>query len=299
MMLASPVAPAADSAEPVDSVAGVRAALASLEASGDISGAAAVALRGAGRFPGDGGLVREAVRLLLLSGQNRLAAEFLTARAEGKLSADRHFLLGQVREQSGEEGPALQAYLSARQQGMTGPELDAALKRLADRALKVENLWLLPPPGWQRGADRLTRLDEPLTLMIQSQTSTDLKAVVMSRIRDGMPPDMFTDAAMMQREALARQRQDFLRVSAATGQPAWPDDPDLRWRPLTDAKGGLLAVASVSAGQVRTALAVLAMRQGPRIYTLSLMGGASTESLEKALMTFRDGLIWQTPEVTP
>ncbi len=289
-----------ESAWKEDSVSAVRARVAGLEKAGDVAGAAAVALRGAGRFPGDEHLAREAVRLLRQSGQFRLADAFLTTVVAKNPSAENQFLLGQVREQAGEYRMALQAYLSARQQGMKGPLLEAALQGMANRAVRVENLWLLPPPGWQRLADGLSRLAEPMTLGIQAQAAADPKAVLMARVRAAMPPGMFTDDAIAQRAVLARQQQDFLK-SAPSGVALspWLDAPVLQVRPLAGADGGWVAMASASAGQVRTSLAVLALRHGQHVYTLSLSGADPVEELEKTLLMLGDNVIWQAPGAKP
>ncbi|MDO8329948.1 MAG: hypothetical protein Q7T36_05700 [Fluviicoccus sp.] len=297
---AAVVSPSPESVWSEDSASAVLAWVTGLEKSGDVAGAASVALRGAGRFPGDDDLAREAVRLLLQSRQFRLADAFLMAVVARKPSAENLFRLGHAREQAGEDGLALKAYLSARQQGMKGPLLETALQRMEKRAVKVENLWLLPPPGWQRNTDGLSRLAEPMTLVIQAQAAADLKALVMTHIRAAMPQGMFTDAAIAQRAVLARQQQDFLK-SAPSGValPPWLDAPVLQVRPLPGADGGWVAMASVSAGQVRTSMAVLALRHGQRVYTLSLSGTNPAEELEKTLLTLGDAVIWQAPGVKP
>jgi hypothetical protein len=284
-----PVAPERQWRE--DSADAVRAGVGRLETSGDIAGAATLALRGADRFAGDDGLMREAVRLLLLSGQTRLAEAFLAARQAKQDSAEIRFLQGQTRERTGADGAALKAYLSAYQSGMRGPALDAALKRLAARAVRVEGLWLLPPPGWQRRADGLMQPAEALTLVVQAQSAADPKAVAMERIRAGLPSGVFTEAAP------ASGPPPDADPLAGGRLPPRPAAPELRVRPLSG--GEVLAVAALQAGQVRIGLAVLALRRGQRVYTLSLSGDAPAEALETKLLALRDGVEWQASEVKP
>jgi len=131
-----------------------------LQQSGDLSGAAAQALRGALRFPEEVALVREAGRRLVETGQLPLATGFLRAALARRADPELWFWLGQALERTGEPAEALRAYLAS---GRT-----EVLPRLERQAWRSGGFWLFPPPGWERQGAELVNPVLGLRLTVRS-----------------------------------------------------------------------------------------------------------------------------------
>lgn len=165
-----------------ESPAVFRERAARLQQSGDLSGAAALALRGALRFPEEAALAREAGRRLVETGQMPLAIGFLRAALARRSDPELWFWLGQALERTGQTTEALRAYLASGRADV--------LPRLERQAWRSGGFWLFPPPGWERQGAELVNPALGLRLTVRSVAG---------------------------REAAARARQDARAALAAPG----------------------------------------------------------------------------------
>lgn len=266
-----------------------------LEKKGMLPPAAAIALRGAEKFPEDDALAAGAGTLLLKAGQVDRAAEFLEKSVQ-KQSGNKNllFLLGQALEQQGNQVLALKAYLKSMDAGTVGEAHEKAFQRLAVHAVKVEELWVFPPRGWEKNGNTLYRSMEDEQIHIDVYPKSDMNEISLKVVREKMPPGMFDDEQMKQYEAMRETAAEILKASPDAAKDLMTERlPFFHTKPLTDKIKGLMAFASTSQAPEAFMQSVcsLVLPFGDEVYALTWVSSKPVQEGENMLLSMIDHIV--------
>lgn len=266
-----------------------------LEKTGALPAAAAVALRGAQKFPDDSGLAFFAGDLLLKSGQADMALEFIK-RTSQKKPEDKKILslLSQAYEKQGNEAAALRAYLKSMDTGISNDEQKKTLERLGKHAVRVEDLWFFLPRGWEKDKNVLINAIEGQRIYVDAHSEVDLNAIAMKVVKEKMPAGMFDDEKVRGYEEMRKMASEFSKNSpdAANGIKVGRL-PVYLTKALTDNMKGLMVLASSGEdpSDFMQSVCALVLPTGNKVYTVAWVSSKSYQEGEKTLLSLVDYIV--------
>ncbi len=230
-----------------------------LEKRGILTAAASIALRGAEKFPDDRTLSLYAGGLLLKTGQADKALEFINKAAKNR-SEDKEmlFLLGQAYENNGNGAAALKAYLKSIDPGVKSDKHEKAFQRLAARAVRVDDLWVFLPKGWERERNMLINALEGQRVYVDAHPAGDINAVSLKVAKERMPPGMFSDEQIKGYEDMRKMASELSKVS-----------PDAAKSLMTERLPVLITKSPGRKGQ-RPSCARVIKRRAVRVYAICM-----------------------------
>ncbi|MCM2284198.1 MAG: tetratricopeptide repeat protein [Desulfobacula sp.] len=265
-----------------------------LDKTGNLLAAADIAFRGAEKFPDDGALALQAGDLLLRSGQAARAEEFLNRRVQGKSGDNKLFyLLGRSLEHQGRRAAALRAYL--RSYGADhGDEYQKALQSLAAYAVRVEELWVFPPQGWEKDGTMIFNATENRRIYIHAHPKGDMKAIALKVIRENMPAGLFDDDQMKSYEEMRKWTLELSKSSPdASAQLMTGRLPVFTQKELTPPMKGVMALASSSEepSDLMQSVCVWIIPGQDKIYSVALVSSALPQDGEGILVSLTDHIV--------
>ena len=266
-----------------------------LEKTGALPEAAAVAFRGAQKFPDDSALTISAGELFLKSGQADKALEFLK-RVSQKKSGDKKilFLLGQAFEKQGNEPEALRAYLKGLDSGAGNDEQKKVIERLGKHAVHIENIWVFLPKGWERDKNVLINAIEGQRLYVDVHPEGDLNAIALEVVREKMPAGLFDDDKIKGYEEMRKMASELSKSSPdAVKGMMLGRLPVFNTKPIAEKMKGLMVLASSSeepSDLIQSACAFV-LPSGNKIYSVALVSSKPHQEGEKALLSLIEYIV--------
>lgn len=258
--------------------------------------AVSIALHGAQKFPDDTGLSLSAGTLLLKTGQADTAVEFIKGATQNKPGdKDLLFLLGQAYEQQGNGALALRAYLGSMDAEARNDKYEVIFQRLAQAAVRVDDVWFFLPRGWERDKNMLFNTMEDLRVYVDAHPEGDMDAVALKVVKEKMPPGMFDDEQVKWYEEMRKMASKMSKESPDAVKVMNIDSlPFFITKPLSGKMQGLLVLASsskVPSELLQTACALVFLSKN-RVYTVTCASSKSYQEVEKDLLSLLDYIVF-------
>ena len=266
-----------------------------LEKAGLYNSAASVALNGAMKFPDNAGLTISTGELLLKTNRIDMALGFLK-KAVQKMPDNRKilFLLGQAYEKKDMPSDALRAYLKSAGNAEQIVELKDAIKKLAARAIVIDNIRVFLPKGWIQDKNNFINIVEQQRVVIEGHVAGNINDIALNTVRGQMPAGMFSAERLKGYDETRKMAAEMAKASPdVAGQMKNVPIPVLLTKPVTDRLKGIMTLASTSEDKlpVIKSVCVFAFQSGSRIYTMSLVTSAPYQEGEKALQSLIDYIV--------
>jgi len=266
-----------------------------LEERGILTTAASIAQHGAQKFPDDRVLSLYAGGLLLKTGQADNALEFIKKAAQNRPEdKEMMFLLGQAYENNGNGAAALKTYLKSIDSGIKSDKHEKAFQRLAALAVRVGDLWVFLPKGWERDKNMLLNTKDDQRVYVDAHPAGDINAIALKVIKEKMPQGMFSDEQLKGYDEMRKMASEISKVSPDAAKGIRTGRlPVLYTKPLSETMKGLLVLASSSGepSEFIQSVCALALKSGSKVYTVTWVSSKQYQDGEKALLSLIDYIV--------
>lgn len=266
-----------------------------LEKVGMLKPAASAALRGARKLPEDRALSIYACDLLLKAGQPDMAFELLNKYIQNRPEdKETLFLLGRINEQKGNLGSALRAYYKSMKWATGTDEYKKIFGRLERHAIRVDDLWIFSPKGWELGRNTLSNKSEDQSIYAEVHASADINAVAIKVVKEKMPQGMFETEQIKGYDEMRKMASEISKASPDASKVIITGKlPVLITKKIAGPAEGLLLLASSNEepSEHSKSVCVLALKSGNKIYTATWISSKKYQEGEKALLSLFDNIV--------
>lgn len=270
-----------------------------LEKGGFIRGAASTAAKAFEAYPAKPDFLLNAGEYFIKAGDDKEAAVALRKYIQLKPEDGKaDLLMGGIQERAGVLPEAMRAYLRAAELLPENRDAADAVKRLAGKSYRSENIWIFLPVGWIAEQNAISNPTAQMRAVLTATTGGTPQTIALKAAREAFPGDLFSEANLESYEKMKGMMEKAGQTEHGHPEAAEMMQgvslPFFSKKQIKDRAGAYMVLLATSEKPQPGVVSVCAaaVPAGGKTYSIVLKADAPVTEAEKALSSILSQTLW-------